>query len=344
MTKADYTIAAGILEIPSGDTIRVNSPQWWEWLESDEAVAFTFDCDHGIKNYRARKEAIKGKSGKFWYAYKRHEGTLRKRYIGKSEELSLEKLEAIAYDLLTPAKPRESKPELPTELPNEVGEYRELLNEARRIAIQRESEFERLIAQKVQVCRENQELKKQLELLPTQVCNNELANEVERLKAELDSRCHELTLKSQECSDLLAKLETVIHPVTSTPLEAVCEYEQNHDAIINTLPKPPKEITRNWMEFWRFKTWLKTKSQTTNSNPPEGTLNKLITEAFAVRGHNNTEARFSTLRAIAQIFGMNLYQDLGGGNYFITQAGLKKELTRSKDLSGIEAWLRGYAP
>lgn len=229
MTKRDYTVAAGILELPEGDTIRLNSPQWYDWLDSDEAAAFTFDCDHGIKNYRARKEAIKGKSGKFWYAYKRHDGTLRKRYIGKSEELSLEKLEAISYDLLTPAKPRESKPELPTPLPTEVGEYRELLNEARRIAVQRESDFERLMGQKVQACKENQELKKQIELLHTQVCN---------LQAELASR-----------------------PGNLTPLEALTEYEQNHDQIVGDLPKPPKEITRNWMEFWRFKTWLKAISQ-----------------------------------------------------------------------------------
>lgn len=183
MTKRDYTVAAGILELLSGDTIRLNSPQWWEWLESAEVVAFTFDCDHGIKNYRARKETIKGKAGKFWYAYKRHEGTLRKRYIGKSEELSLEKLEAIAYDLLTPPKSKEAKPELPTQLGNDVGEYREMLNESRRIAIQRESDFDRLMAQKVQVCRENEELKRQLELLHTQVGNNQ---EVQ-LRAELEA-------------------------------------------------------------------------------------------------------------------------------------------------------------
>jgi hypothetical protein len=190
MTKTDYTIAAGILELSSGDTIRLNSPQWWEWLESAEAVAFTFDCDHGIKNYRARKETVKGKSGKFWYAYKRHEGTLRKRYIGKSEELSLEKLEAIAYDLLTPPKSREVKPELPTQLGNDVGEYREMLNDSRRIAIQRESDFDRLMAQKVQVCRENQELKHQLELLHTQVGNN---NQEAQLRAELEAANEQIT-------------------------------------------------------------------------------------------------------------------------------------------------------
>lgn len=284
MTKADYTIAAGILEVPSGDTIRVNSPQWWEWLESDEAVAFTFDCDHGIKNYRARKEAIKGKSGKFWYAYKRHEGTLRKRYIGKSEELSLEKLEAIAYDLLTPAKSRESKPELPTELPNEVGEYRELLNEARRIAIQRESDFERLIAQKVQVCKENQELKQQLELLHTQVGNKRASSEVNKLKEEVANLKEEVrrlqavaNLEKQQKETYQRKWDEgnrdkkeLIQRVREAEkeraplLSILTEYEQNHDQIVSSLPKPPKEVTRNWVELWRFKMWLKSRSQWDN--------------------------------------------------------------------------------
>lgn len=231
MTKRDYTVAAGILELPEGDTIRLNSPQWWEWLESEDAVAFTFDCDHGIKNYRARKEEIKGKSGRFWYAYKRHNGTLRKRYIGKSEELSLEKLETIAYDLLTPPKAKEPQSKLPTSVGNDVGEYRELLNESRRIAAQRESDFERLIAQKVEVCKENQKLKEQLQLLHTQVGNDEIEN----LKAELKAANERITqletvgtggnnYTSARCHSgeqiTLELIEAVIHDKNwSTPIE-----------------------------------------------------------------------------------------------------------------------------
>ncbi len=185
MVKTDYTVTAGILELPSGDCIQVGSHGWWEWVNSDEAVAFTFNCDHGIKNYRVRKEAIKGKSGKFWYAYKRHEGNLRKRYIGKTEELTLDRLEVIAYDLLTPTKAREPQPALPNEVGNDVAEYRELLNQARRTAAQRESDFERLIAQKVSVCKENQELKEELQVLHTQLGNTkESAEEIAQLRAE----------------------------------------------------------------------------------------------------------------------------------------------------------------
>ncbi len=236
MTKRDYTVAAGILELREGDTIRLNSPQWWEWLESEDVVAFTFDCDHGIKNYRARKEEIKGKSGKFWYAYKRHDKTLRKRYIGKSEELSLEKLEAIAYDLLTPVKSRESKPQLPTELPNEVGEYRELLNEARRIAIQRESDFERLIAQKVEVCKENQKLKEQLRLLHTQVGNNE---------AELKAANEQIAqLKAGE-SDYTAVRCRSGEEITLEVVEGII-HDKNWQTSIERHRQDPKTNVRYW--------------------------------------------------------------------------------------------------
>lgn len=291
MTKTDYTIAAGILELPHGECIPVNSPSWWDWVESAQAVAFTFNCDHGIKNYRARKEEIKGKSGKFWYAYKRHDKTLRKRYIGKSEELSLEKLEAIAYDLLTPPKARESQPQLPTELPNEVGEYRELLNEARRIAIQRESDFERMIAQKVEVCKENQELKEQLQLLHTQVGNNDV-----NLRAELEEELLDLQTENMRLQEENAKLKQKFEGLPEreqemreeinrlmrvqlendtlkawnrdlrtalennpSPKQLLKEYETRYETVKSTLPKPPKEVTRNWVEFWRFKSWLSTR-------------------------------------------------------------------------------------
>lgn len=243
MTKTDYTIAAGILELPHGECIPVNSPSWWSWVDSDQAVAFTFDCDHGIKNYRARKEAVKGKSGKFWYAYKRHDGTLRKRYIGKSEELSLEKLEAIAYDLLTPPKAREPQQKLPNDaVGNGVGEYRELLNESRRIAAQRESDFERLIAQKVQICKENQELKEQLQLLHTQVGNNE----AESLKAELKAANERIAqLKALAEGDYTAAGCLSGEQITLEMIQAII-HDKNWSTPIERHRQDPKTNVRYW--------------------------------------------------------------------------------------------------
>jgi hypothetical protein len=139
MNKADYSVTAGIMELPDGHCFEVGSHEWWEWLNSEEAKSFRFECDYGVKSYGARKESIKSRAGSFWYAYKRIDGKLRKRYLGKSNELSLERLESIAYDLAKPAEPK------PEELPNKsVGNtYDQLLLEKLRLE-QRVKELEEL--------------------------------------------------------------------------------------------------------------------------------------------------------------------------------------------------------
>ena len=92
MNKADYSVTAGIMELPDGHCFEVGSHEWWQWVNSEGAESFRFECDHGVKGYRARREFIKSRSGSFWYAYKRIERKLRKRYLGKSDELTLERL------------------------------------------------------------------------------------------------------------------------------------------------------------------------------------------------------------------------------------------------------------
>jgi hypothetical protein len=59
MNKADYSVTAGIMELPDGHCFEVGSHEWWEWVSSDKAESFRFECDHGVKGYRARKESIK---------------------------------------------------------------------------------------------------------------------------------------------------------------------------------------------------------------------------------------------------------------------------------------------
>ena len=138
MSKTDYNVVAGIMELPDGHCFEVGSIEWWEWLSSEEAKSFRFECDLGVKSYGVRKETIKSRSGSFWYGYKRIEGKLRKRYLGKSDELTLGRLESVAYDL---AKPAESKTEvLPTVLGNT---YDQLLLQNLRLE-QRVKELEEL--------------------------------------------------------------------------------------------------------------------------------------------------------------------------------------------------------
>ena len=115
MNKADYSVTAGIMELPDGHCFEVGSHEWWQWVNSEGAESFRFECNHGVKGYRARKEVIKSRSGSFWYAYKRIERKLRKRYLGKSDELTLERLESAAYDLAKPTEVSKPEPQLPNE-------------------------------------------------------------------------------------------------------------------------------------------------------------------------------------------------------------------------------------
>lgn len=187
MVKLNYSVSAGIMKFPDGKSVKVGSALWWDWLESDKAKSFRFECDHGVKSYTARKERVKDLV--VWYAYKSM-GKLRKRYIGKSDQLTQERLELVAYDLEKEPQPRQKEKVLPNELGNEVGEYRELLNEARRIAVQRESDFQRLLEQKIRLQDEVKRLEEEIvhlkhqsaNALPNEVCNKEVADLKERLK------------------------------------------------------------------------------------------------------------------------------------------------------------------
>lgn len=157
MNKPDYSVTAGIMELPSGKSFDVGSHEWWDWVNSSQAESFRFECDFGVKGYRARKEEIKSRSGSFWYAYKRVDGKLRKRYLGKSEELTLEKLESVAYDLAKLAEPK------PEELPNKLGNYLAEANEQLRTsAVERENCYEQLLEQKIRLDKQVQELKAEI--------------------------------------------------------------------------------------------------------------------------------------------------------------------------------------
>jgi predicted ATPase len=69
------------------------TPAWFAWL--DQHPAFLFETP--LVRFTARKERRAG--GLYWYAYRRHHGKLRTAYLGKSEELTLERLHAVAATL-----------------------------------------------------------------------------------------------------------------------------------------------------------------------------------------------------------------------------------------------------
>jgi len=198
MSKTDYSVTAGIMELPDGHCFEVGTSEWWNWLKSEKAKSFRFECDFGVKGYRARKEEIKSRSGSFWYAYKRVNGKLRKRYLGKSEELSLERLESIAYDLAKPTESKHSEVELPNK---SVGNYsteelRDTLQQQRANAIERENCYQQLLEQKLRV----EARVRELEELHNTLGNIEELKQLQYRCADLQNENNRLTRLGQEYS------------------------------------------------------------------------------------------------------------------------------------------------
>src|SRR6266516_1183769 len=72
------------------DPIMIGTAAWFSWLEQHRSFCF----EAGRMTFTARKEQRPG--GWYWYAYRRSQGKLHSVYLGKSEELTLERLRAIA--------------------------------------------------------------------------------------------------------------------------------------------------------------------------------------------------------------------------------------------------------
>jgi LuxR family maltose regulon positive regulatory protein len=74
--------------------IAVDSPAWYVWLE--DATTFAFTSDEG--SFTAHKER-RGQTGWYWKAYRKHKRTLHRAYLGKSTDLTLARLIAVASEL-----------------------------------------------------------------------------------------------------------------------------------------------------------------------------------------------------------------------------------------------------
>lgn len=74
----------------------VESPAWFAWLEG--VAHFTFQCQYGA--FSARKERIaNGRGGSYWRAYRKKQGKLCRVYLGKNEQVTMARLNAVALEL-----------------------------------------------------------------------------------------------------------------------------------------------------------------------------------------------------------------------------------------------------
>lgn len=148
------TVMQGLVELPSGKTIQVDSRRWFDWIESSECRSFRFS--DGESPYTCRKESVKGVEG-YWYGYRKVEGKLHKRYIGKSADLTVARLVQIGELLGVPSEPKlpkticnpvDSNQGLQvTELHNELGNLQAINSELHNEVTQLKAELARLRSQ-----------------------------------------------------------------------------------------------------------------------------------------------------------------------------------------------------
>ena len=77
-------------------TLKVGTPEWYTWLNN--SPTFAFSSEYG--SFTARKETSGNRrGGEYWKAYRTRNGKLHRAYLGKSEALTLERLNEIALVL-----------------------------------------------------------------------------------------------------------------------------------------------------------------------------------------------------------------------------------------------------
>jgi LuxR family transcriptional regulator, maltose regulon positive regulatory protein len=89
--------------------IRLDSAQWFAWLETPEHRSFSYALMNHAKGYidgfmTVRKEC-RQRGGAYWTAYRRQGHTLRKVYLGPASALTAARLAEAAQRLYTPDGP-----------------------------------------------------------------------------------------------------------------------------------------------------------------------------------------------------------------------------------------------
>lgn len=99
------------LETKEGSMIEVGSSKFLSWLDNPDNRSFRFIAGFaGEQSFTARKETSKKGEADYWYGYRKVSGKLHKRYIGKSEDVTLERLKEVVFALISPPEPRKKAP------------------------------------------------------------------------------------------------------------------------------------------------------------------------------------------------------------------------------------------
>jgi LuxR family transcriptional regulator, maltose regulon positive regulatory protein len=82
----------------------VGSPAWFAWLA--HGLSFYYEAPQA--SFTGRREPRR--HGYFWYAFRRTNGQLHKRYLGRNADLTAQRLSTVAHALATVSSPRGTAP------------------------------------------------------------------------------------------------------------------------------------------------------------------------------------------------------------------------------------------
>jgi len=104
------SVQAGKLEAEDGSSINVGSQGWFEWLESVQSFRYV-PTNSNDAPYTCRKEKTNRGEADYWYGYRKVGGKLHKRYIARTSDLVMQRLEEVTALLDVAPQPRQ-KPEV----------------------------------------------------------------------------------------------------------------------------------------------------------------------------------------------------------------------------------------
>lgn len=172
--------------------IKLDTPAFLTWLESNKSFRFEAGIG-GCDSYRARKETLSGVD--YWYAVKKVNGKLHKRFIGKSEDVTHPRLVEISKLIRQPSTRNkqpidnpelqpELQPEQPQQLPLPQTDLTERVAQLEQLVNQLQSEIG-LLAKKLDNSDDTTSATSELEALQSE--NERLRLENQRLTNKVDN-------------------------------------------------------------------------------------------------------------------------------------------------------------
>ncbi len=205
------------LETDNASLIKIDSDTWFQWLE--ENTSFKFTAGFGGKDsYRARKEVLGGVV--YWYAFKKVNGKLHKRYIGKPHEVTHNRLCEVAKSIRD-VKVKSAKEDKINNDSNQIGNtnlqgiVNQLVNQVQELSNRLdnlESKGDDINEKKPEYL-PSEELETKIQELTNELTNkdsklHELTIQLHKVKIEAKAAKNDATLLNQEVQRLTSELDS----------------------------------------------------------------------------------------------------------------------------------------